>query len=461
MNTRAICMTLCLLLAGTAWGQPDSVWIKSYPNLGFDICKNIVATQDGGFVLAGNSNLVFKADANGDSIWSTKIDRVFNERCERLISTEDGGFALVGYSRYANCWDDYRLLRLSENGEHLWSDRYGQGPDDSEKCNAIIQTSDGGFALLGWFNTYNVNIYRTWLLATDENGDSLWSQIYDPSIGANKDIIQTADGGFLMVGYNGAVKTDGNGQIEWTQPIGNRVKCQRVIPSNDSYAIAGINDNYELFMTLLNEDGEIIWLRTYPSMHTFHCSITEADDGGYLVGVNHSSNELRLLRTNRDGDSLWTARYLGGEYTVHGSIARIPGAGFVIGGNRFWFQDVLFILRMPDRPFEIVEDSLAVGRMETVQPNSIILSPPYPNPFNSTTLIGFDLSAKSASSAVNLAIFDPLGRRIADLIPPGTAGLPAGSHSVIWNAAGVPAGHYLIRLEAGGLSEVAGVQVVK
>jgi hypothetical protein len=97
----------------------------------------------------------------------------------------------------------------------------------------------------------------------------------------------------------------------------------------------------------------------------------------------------------------------------------------------------------------MIEGNRAPTDHEALRPGVLRLSPPYPNPFNSTTRIGFDLSAASASSALNIAIFDPLGRRIADLIPPGTAGLPAGSHSVIWNASGVPAGQYLIRLEAG------------
>jgi hypothetical protein len=52
---------------------------------------------------------------------------------------------------------------------------------------------------------------------------------------------------------------------------------------------------------------------------------------------------------------------------------------------------------------------------------------------------------------VNLSIFDPLGRRVAELIPTGLVNGPyaGGKSSVVWDAAGMPAGQYIVRLQAG------------
>ena len=67
---------------------------------------------------------------------------------------------------------------------------------------------------------------------------------------------------------------------------------------------------------------------------------------------------------------------------------------------------------------------IAVG--EDGPPRALALGPNYPNPFNPRTAITFDLPR---SLAVDLAIYDVRGRRVATLVA-GT--LPAGSHSAVW-----------------------------
>ncbi|MBI4429797.1 MAG: T9SS type A sorting domain-containing protein, partial [Ignavibacteriales bacterium] len=75
------------------------------------------------------------------------------------------------------------------------------------------------------------------------------------------------------------------------------------------------------------------------------------------------------------------------------------------------------------------------------------LSQNYPNPFNPSTEIQFSLSRKSY---VTLTIFDLLGREVATLI---SEELSAGSYSTHWDAAGLPSGVYLYRLQAGAFVE--------
>jgi hypothetical protein len=71
----------------------------------------------------------------------------------------------------------------------------------------------------------------------------------------------------------------------------------------------------------------------------------------------------------------------------------------------------------------------------------------YPNPFNPTTAISYQLSAVSN---VSLKIFDILGREVAVLV---NGVKNAGSHTVTWDAAGLPTGVYFYRLRAGEFSE--------
>jgi len=79
-------------------------------------------------------------------------------------------------------------------------------------------------------------------------------------------------------------------------------------------------------------------------------------------------------------------------------------------------------------------------------PSSLILSV-FPNPFNSSTTIRFSLPTPGP---VHLEVYDPLGRRVRELIP--GSWMSAGEYRLSWNAAGIPSGKYLIRAQAGDWS---------
>ncbi len=80
-------------------------------------------------------------------------------------------------------------------------------------------------------------------------------------------------------------------------------------------------------------------------------------------------------------------------------------------------------------------------------PLDFALAPAYPNPFNASTTIQYDLPSESE---VRIEIYDLLGRKIETL----AAGLqPAGSHSVVWDAEDLSSGVYFYRIEAGDYQE--------
>jgi hypothetical protein len=76
-------------------------------------------------------------------------------------------------------------------------------------------------------------------------------------------------------------------------------------------------------------------------------------------------------------------------------------------------------------------------------PTAFFLSPNYPNPFNSSTLIEYGLPEPGS---VKVDIFDILGRKVQTLVD-GTQ--PAGYHQVTWKADKVPSGLYFYRIQAG------------
>lgn len=84
--------------------------------------------------------------------------------------------------------------------------------------------------------------------------------------------------------------------------------------------------------------------------------------------------------------------------------------------------------------------------INTEFPNNFILDQNYPNPFNPSTTINFQTPKNSYA---NLSIYNILGQKVETLV---NDYVTAGSHSVNWDAANMPSGIYVYRLEVGSFS---------
>jgi hypothetical protein len=88
-------------------------------------------------------------------------------------------------------------------------------------------------------------------------------------------------------------------------------------------------------------------------------------------------------------------------------------------------------------------------------PEKFDLKPNYPNPFNPSTRISFDLPE---SAEVRLTVFDVLGRQVATLV---NQPMKAGSHTVNFDAQRLASGVYIYRLEAGSFSMTRNMMLIK
>ena len=102
------------------------------------------------------------------------------------------------------------------------------------------------------------------------------------------------------------------------------------------------------------------------------------------------------------------------------------------------------IQSLSTRMFYWVPSPLAANENVPTLPREFALHGNYPNPFNASTTIRFDLPL---TADVKLDVFDVLGRRVATLADDVYS---AGQHNILWNTAGVSSGVYFYRLRAGG-----------
>ena len=88
-------------------------------------------------------------------------------------------------------------------------------------------------------------------------------------------------------------------------------------------------------------------------------------------------------------------------------------------------------------------------------PAQYILGPIEPNPFNTSTIIFFELPQ---GSLVTLEVFNVLGAKVSTLVD---VYKKAGRHSAYWHAGDLPNGAYFCRMKAGGFEESTVIWLLK
>ena len=204
--------------------------------------------------------------------------------------------------------------------------------------------------------------------------------------------------------------------------------------------------------------------------------------------MNDNSYELWAGRPNITGSNNWFSDIARGDSLLENGlrgedpgfmdfdnkdfhiVEGSPGIDFIRGyefpeGHELLFQ-YLHPTSFEERP--ITNEALDIGAFyfpnqveDIVSPNfpetpvQFKMYPAYPNPFNSTTTITFQLPFQSN---VRLSVHDLVGREVAVLV---NQNLTPGTHEVRWEADDQPSGMYFCMMEASGFRISKGVAFVR
>jgi hypothetical protein len=135
-------------------------------------------------------------------------------------------------------------------------------------------------------------------------------------------------------------------------------------------------------------------------------------------------------------------------------LARVDGAGTTSETNNYVYVDatvvpgvsytyVLADITYANDEVKHTDKAITVVILESDIPQEFSLEANYPNPFNPSTTISFQLSAMSD---VKLTIYDMSGKTVSTLI---NDTMPAGYHKTNWDASDLSSGIYFYRLQAG------------
>ena len=345
---------------------PNTLWTQTYGGYNQDKAYSVQQTNDGGYIIAGATQsfgsgnwdfYLVKTDADGNKLWSRTYGGNDLDFAYYTQQTNDGGYIVAGYTTsFGQGGKDFYLVKTDCNGNTLWTRTYGGTSNDI--CYSAEQTADGGYVLAGCTFSYGMGANDYYLVKTDFQGNPEWTQTYG-STGTEEcyDVEQTIDGGYILAGFsapygNGSqrawlVKTDSVGVTIWTAEFdgtGYDYAMSVQQTTGGGYIAAGRTTsfgaiNYDYYLIKTDADGNSLWTRTYGGAGIDQgFAVAQSSDGGYIVSGYTTSYgagdwDFYLVRTDESGESLWTATYGGFSTDECRSIIQTNDGGFVAAGN--------------------------------------------------------------------------------------------------------------------------------
>ncbi len=288
-------------------------------------------------------------------------------------------------------------MKLNNIGLIEWQKSLGGSNDDIAQ--AVKQTADGGYIMVGEAfsndgdvvgNNGNVDF---WVVKLSSTGELEWQKpLGGTGLDVGEDIIQIADGGYIVAGYIG---------------------------SHNTGDVTGHLGGFDFWIAKLSNTGELLWQKALGgSNEDWGRSVVQTSDGNYMIaGATTSSNgdvigndggaDYWIVKVNDLGEILWQKTFGGTQAELGFSMQQTSDDGYIMAGYA-WSNngDVSGVHGYND--FWIVKLSPeTIPTTEATNAQTVHLEI-YPNPAQQS----ITLKSPSEESSLGVSIYDLLGRAV-------------------------------------------------
>jgi len=241
------------------------------------------------------------------------------------------------------------------------------GEYDAEMGYSIQETTDGGFILSGATSSYwatdslsRINdiqhgITNAIIAKVDTVGEPEWIKVFGGDMFESAfNAGETDDGGYFFAGYTNSignglydfwlVKLDAFGNMEWEKTYGTAkadVGLFGEITSDGGYILTGYTilpnkTDKDFWLLKTNADGDSLWSSTFGNDANQSANrVIELSNGGFVIigetRGDSTNNDILIIKTDENGQEIWTKNIVESNDDLVFSIKETPDGFIAVG----------------------------------------------------------------------------------------------------------------------------------
>jgi hypothetical protein len=458
----------------------EIIWHKIFDSDNDDNSKDVATDSESNIIVIGDispvntqgyeirGSIIIKYNAAGDTLWTKKL---LNNTPNHLVAVHiDYYDNIYTIGEFREAGEDYiRIIKYTSDGiinsvvtisDTTLGLALMSAAIDSDK-NIII-----GCNIRGFFGDYFTSKY-------DSSGNIIWRRQYNWKWEDElQDVTVDKWDNVIVTGYS-----DNNINWDWCtikySPDGDTLWVRRhdvaitdwaygvttdregnVIVVGDSHIQYPGSGGSTAMIVKYSAEGDTLWSKIfqdtlqYEELGAFYDVTTDSVGNIYLTGdfgtwdtLSRYDGNFYVAKCKPSGDTLWSVQYNPGRRDITSGMTLDNTNNIIITGNQQRQQHEYDYVTL-----KISNNATNIWKNKVLYPKMFTLKQNFPNPFNSTTTIKYQLQK---SDHINLSVYNILGQKVRTLMDKKQR---AGKHSITFDAFNLASGVYYYRLTIGAES---------
>ena len=344
-----ICSILLISCLSHTYAQTIN-WQKALGGTANDTATAILATTDGGYIIAGNTFStdgdvsgtntlsqdiwVVKLTSAGTVAWKKTFGGSKDDHVNAITAGPDGSFVLTGitnssdgdmsdfHTMYSGYYNYLWLFKLSSTGDVIWKQYMDTGRWNY--AYAIVQNPAGGYTISGAYFCGGCQSGNDFYVATfDEAGNRIGSSTWPGGRGDDRAyaITYASGGGYLAAGWGNSTS------LSW-----------------DSFTSANNRGGFDIWLKR-SGPNDYYWIKTFGgSGNEYSTAVAATTDGGFIVAGyttstdgdvlgNHGGKDAWVFKVNKDGTIVWQKTLGGSANDVANAILLTANGDILVAGS--------------------------------------------------------------------------------------------------------------------------------